>query len=68
MNAQPADLPTPYERFCSMLASLIANRDGRPSVVLRDRLEREFLRDVPKHTPDEYMRAMALIGRASGLR
>lgn len=68
MSAQPAAIPTPYERFCSVLAALIANRDGRPSVALRDRLEREFLRDVPKHTPDEYRRAMALISRASGLR
>lgn len=58
---------TPYERFCAVLATLIANSDGRPSTALRDRLVREFQQGVPERTPEQYQRAMALIARAANL-
>lgn len=58
---------TPYERFCAVLATLIANRDGTPSWQTYERLKREFNHTVPDHTPEQYTRAMALISKAAGV-
>lgn len=58
---------TPYERFCSLVATLIANRDSTPSWQTYERLKRDFIRDVPDHTPEQYQRAMALIAKAANV-
>lgn len=67
MSARPYMSATPYERFCAMVGGLLPYRNAEPSHALYDQLKRQFIRDVPGCTPEQYQRAIALIAKATGV-
>ena len=58
---------TPVERFMSFLATVSASRDDGPSWALYERLKRDFVRQCPDATPQEYERVMRAVARAAGV-
>lgn len=58
---------TPVERFLAFVAGIAAVRHGGPSWPTYERLKRDFVRQCPDATPDEYERAMQVIARAAGV-
>lgn len=51
----------------AFLATVSASRDDGPSWALYERLKRDFVRQCPDATTDEYERAMQAIARAAGV-
>lgn len=58
---------TPVERFLAFVAGIAAVRHGGPDWPAYERLKRDFVRQCPDATPDEYERAMQVIARAAGV-
>lgn len=58
---------TPVDRFLSLAAVIGAARADRPSWPAYERLKRDFVRQCPDATPDEYDSAMQAIARAAGV-
>ena len=58
---------TPVERFLAFVAGIAAVRHGGPSWPTYEQLKRDFVRQCPDATPQEYGRAMQVIARAAGV-
>lgn len=58
---------TPVERFVALAAVIGAARADGPDWAAYERLKRDFVRQCPDATPDEYERAMQVIARAAGV-
>lgn len=58
---------TPVERFVALASVIGAARADGPDWSAYERLKRDFVRQCPDATPDEYERAMQAIARAAGV-
>lgn len=58
---------TPVERFLALAAVIGAARADGPDWPAYERLKRDFVRQCPDATPDEYESAMRAIALAAGV-
>lgn len=58
---------TPVERFIALATVIHAWRPSEADWTLYERLKRDFVRQCPDATPDEYDSAMQAIARAAGV-
>ena len=58
---------TPVERFLAFVAVIHAGRHAGADWTLYERLKRDFVRQCPDATPDEYESAMQAIALAAGV-
>lgn len=57
----------PVERFLAFVAVIHAGRHAGADWTLYERLKRDFVRQCPDATPDEYERVMRAVARAAGV-
>lgn len=58
---------TAYEHFLTTMAYMSAIRGDKPSQRLYEQWKRDFVRDVPDATPEQYQAAMQEVARAAGV-
>lgn len=58
---------TPVDRFLALAAVIGAARADGPDWPAYERLKRDFVRQCPDATPQEYERVMRAVARAAGV-
>lgn len=66
MSAVMSD-KTPVQRFMVFVAGLAAARPDHPSWTAYERLKKDFSRQCPDASPQEYEQAMRAIAQATGV-